>query len=273
MSQVIIPGDSLREHVGSEDSVILGPGIYKYPKTQEMIPQQAGYLNVVNASKRSQEKLVYVEADSKRYVPQTNDLVLGIVIGVYSENFKVLLQNFSQPVQLSMFAFPNATKKNRPNLRVGQAVYARVSQAVPEVDIEIECIDPDTGKEGGFGPLDDSGLVFELHHNFARDLLFNKSSVFLEKLASRCAFEIAIGINGRVWIKVGGGLAEKASKKPENDGEGNDDMDVDENVVRDVKMTLAAAKYLQACQKCPVSEVDRELRRAFGLAVARATDN
>lgn len=262
MSHIIIPGDSLKTYLAGEEQVILGPGIYKYPKTQEMIPQQAGYLNVVKASKKSQDKLLYLESNLKRYMPQVNDLVLGIVVGVFGEFFKVSLQNFSQPVQLSMYAFPDATKKNRPNLKNGQAVYARVAQAVPEVDCEIECIDPETGKEGGFGPLDDSGFVFEVQQNFARELLFNKSTIFLEKLAARCAFEIAIGINGRVWIKVGQGLSEKETKKTEDQDE-DQDMEAEDTILRDMKMTLAAANYLQACQKVTPDQVDVELKKAF----------
>ena len=50
-----------------------------------------------------------------------------------------------------LLGFPNASKKNRPNLKNGQAVYARVSQDIPEIETELECIDPTSGKEGGFG--------------------------------------------------------------------------------------------------------------------------
>lgn len=264
MDRVIIPGDSLRSEIENSLLVIIGPGIYKYPKTQAIIPLQAGLLKVTQPTKKSSDKLLYVESNSKRYIPQVNDFVIGIVIGVYGEFFKVSLQEFSPAVQLSMMAFPNASKKNRPNLKVGQAVYARVSEAVPEVDTEIECIDAETGKEGGFGVLDESGYVFEVNMNFARELLFNKSFVFLEKLAARCAFEIAIGINGKVWIKCGSGL----STEPEPKNEEDDDMDVDEKAisgvsVRDMKMTLAAARYLTACQSVTPDKADEELKKAF----------
>lgn len=262
MSSVIIPGDSLPVELES-GQVIIGPGIYKYPKTQQIIPQQAGLLNVSHPNKKSSDQLLYIESNSKRYIPQVNDFVIGIITGVFGEFFKVSLQEFSSQVQLSMMAFPNATKKNRPNLKVGQAVYARVSEAVAEVDTEIECVDAETGKEGGFGLLDESGYIFEINLNFARELLFNKKCVFLEKLAARCAFEIAIGINGKVWIKCGRGLTFEAPVKTE-DGE-DDEMDVDSATVtlRDMKMTLAAARYLMACQNVTTDKADEELKKAF----------
>ncbi|WPK23947.1 hypothetical protein PUMCH_001197 [Australozyma saopauloensis] len=262
MSQIILPGDSLAELTQLESAVTIGPGIYKSPRSQNIIPLHAGILKEVTLNKKTQEKLIYVDSNSKRYIPQANDLVIGIVIGTYSDAFKVSLQEFSMPVQLSMMAFPNATKKNRPNIKVGQAVYARVSEAVPEVATEIECIDPETGKDGGFGALDEAGYLFDVNMNFARELLFNKSSVFLEKLASRAAFEIAIGINGKVWIKCGATPDPSIAKE-----EDKEDVDMDKDLtaarVNDMKMTLAAANYLISCQYIEAAEAGEALKKAF----------
>lgn len=261
MSRIIAPGDSLAAEIAGESQITIGPGIYKYPKTQEIIPLQAGILKSVNVSKKTADKLIYIESNSKRYIPEVNDFVIGFVTGVYGEFFKVSLQEYSPQVQLSMMAFPNATKKNRPNLKVGQAVYARVSEAVPEVDTEIECIDPETGKEGGFGLLDESGFVFDVNMNYARALLFNKSSPILEKLATKCVFEIAIGTNGKIWIKSGSGLS---VQEPEKADDEDVDMDTPKTIsVKDMKMTLAASKYLTACQFVGPDQVDDELKKAF----------
>lgn len=259
---IIIPGDSLTSEFEGESQITIGPGIYKYPKTQQIIPLQAGLLKLVT-SKKTSDRLVYIESNSKRYIPQVNDYVIGIVTGVYGEFFKVSLQEFSPQVQLSMMAFPNATKKNRPNLKVGQAVYARVSEAVAEVDCEIECIDPETGKEGGFGLLDESGFLFDVNMNFARELLFNKSGVFLEKLAAKCAFEIAIGINGKVWVKCGTGLVVESAEKTEKPDEEDVDMDASTISLKDMKLTLSAARYLTACQNVATDQIDVELKKAF----------
>lgn len=260
---VVIPGDSLDSHWEAGAAVTIGPGLYKCPRTQNIIPVQTGTLQEARVGKAAksgaQETLIYLNSDTKRYLPQVNDYVLGIVTHVYSDHFRVSLQEFSPGVQLSMMAFPNATKKNRPNLKIGQAVYARVSEAVPEVVTEIECIDPETGKEGGFGPLDETGYIFDVHMNFARELLFNKLSVFLETLASRVSFDIAIGINGKIWLKCG---VKDTPALPEGDAE-MDGASGDGISMQTLRLSLAGANFLTACQTCKSSEVDVQLKKAF----------
>lgn len=230
----VLPGDNITLQ---PIKTTIGPGIYKDPKTQNVIPTTAGDLNL-KVNKKSTNQLVYIESKTKRYIPKTNDMVVGIVLGTLGESYKVSLQDFSPPVMLSMMAFPNATKKNRLNLKVGQVIYARVCQDSPEIDIEIECLDPTTGKDGGFGILEESGYVFDISLNFANELLFG-DGFYLEKLASKCKFEIAIGLNGKIWIKCGEGM-------------------------EDFRDTISASKYLQGCEKVRRDEVDRVLAEHMG---------
>lgn len=252
----VIPGDSLP--LNEEVSTAIGPGIYKNPKTQEIIPSSAGELiNKIN--KRHTNQLLYIESRSKRYTPKLNDFVVGVITGTAGEAYKVSLQDFSNTVLLSMMGFPNASKKNRPNLKIGQVVYARVSQDIPEIDVEIECIDPTTGKEGGFGLLDESGYVFLINLNFANELLFNAESPVLQKLADKCKFEIAVGLNGKIWLKCGDGLVVGNQQESED----NDQMDVSDNSLYDLKVTLAASKFIQICQNISPSQVDQELKACF----------
>lgn len=255
VSNLVIPGDSLPIDSDSTTNVTIGPGIYKNPKTQEIIPASAGILNT-KTNKQNTNRIIFTESNSKRYIPQTNDFVIGIIVGVFGESYKVQLQDFSTSVQLSMMAFPNATKKNRPNLKTGQAVYARVSQAILETDTELECIDPINGKEGGFGLLDESGYIFNVNLNFARELLFNQDSVFLERLATKCKFEIAIGINGKVWIKCGEGIRLKVDNEDNESGENTSSG-------RDLRATLAASRFITKCQNTKISQVDNLLKESF----------
>lgn len=225
---MIVPGDTL-----SDAPQVLGPGVYEC--NNQAIPTVAGYLHT---TVKLRGTVAYVDLASKHYEPHTNDMVVGVVVGSIGESFKVQIQDFCQPVLLNFMAFPNATKKNRPQLKNGQCVYARVSQAVPEIDVEIECVDA-AGKDGGFGPLDEQGMVVDIANlAYCRQLLFKANLQVLERLAQKCKFEIAVGMNGKLWIKVGG-----------------DEVNF--------RGTIAAAKYLVQMQHHREEEGDEVLHKLW----------
>lgn len=196
MSMLVIPGDKVS--VDSEQPVILGPGMYCDPRTQEIIPVNAGIKHVAESKKG---QTIYVDYDSKRYTPAVGDLVVGTITGAFGDSYRVSLANFSTPVSLSYMAFPNASKKNRPTLKINDLVYARVCNAEKELEAEIECMDSTTGVDTGFGLLD-GGMVADVTLGFARHLLFDEEFPLLRILAQHCKFEIAIGVNGKIWIKT-----------------------------------------------------------------------
>ncbi|OWB78743.1 hypothetical protein B5S32_g2943 [[Candida] boidinii] len=194
---LIIPGETIP--VSETSEIVLGPNVVVSPvDNQSIIPTTNGFLNI---KEKKGSTLYYVESNTKRYIPQVNDFVIGTIVGAFGEFYRVSLANFSAPAILSQYAFPNATKKNRPHLNIGDIVYARVSCADRELDVEIECIDPTTGKDGGFGVLE-GGYLFDVKLGYARYLLFNESSELFNKLVTKVKFEIAIGVNGKVWIKT-----------------------------------------------------------------------
>lgn len=90
----------------------------------------------------------------------------------------------------------------------GSLIYARVSAASKHLDPEIGCFNPSTGKSEGMGELK-GGMVFDLSLSMARRLLMHKQReeggiAVLEEIAENLPFEIAIGRNGKVWIKSEG---------------------------------------------------------------------
>ncbi|CDK29342.1 unnamed protein product [Kuraishia capsulata CBS 1993] len=195
---LIIPGDTIELGTESGETSI-GPGITTNPKDQSIVyPSTAGLLKSI--SKRN-KTIAYIEHNTKRYIPTIHDYVVGVVITVFGDGYRVSLANYSQPVVLSALGFPNATKKNRPHLKVGDVVYAIVSLVDRDVEVEIECIDPVTGKEGGFGQLN-GGTLFDVKLAYARYLLFNSNAEILEAIVNKCQFEIAIGSNGKIWINT-----------------------------------------------------------------------
>lgn len=289
-SRLIIPGDSidLENTNGNNErssKTTIGPGIYKTPQEQDIIPTQSG---ILKSNSSNNNRLIYIESNPKRYIPQINDFVIGIITGIYGDFYKIQLQDFSPAVQLSMYSFPNATKKNRPNLKIGQAVYARIANCNKEIDVELDC------NGSGFGLLDESGYIFDINLNFARELLFNENSIFLNKLSTKCSYEIAIGINGKIWLKCGDGIktnkdddeeenstidedleaAEIAAEHDDIDGynismskkKKNDEEKIkkdNSSLVKDLKRTLAASRFLNICQKINLDQVDDELNAAF----------
>ncbi|ODV86820.1 hypothetical protein CANARDRAFT_117800 [[Candida] arabinofermentans NRRL YB-2248] len=194
---LIIPGDDI--NISEPTShMTLGPNILHNIENNNLIPTTSGFLNVQT---KKNNTIYYIESNTKRYIPNVNDFVIGTVVGTISENYRVSLNDFSTTVLLNQLAFPNATKKNRPFLKTGDLIYARVLRSDPDLEVELDCIDPTTGKEGGFGLLN-GGLNFNVKLAFARYLLFNSNAEILNKLVSKCQFEIAIGVNGKIWLKT-----------------------------------------------------------------------
>lgn len=110
--------------------------------------------------------------------------------------------------QLPQLAFEGATKKSRPQLNSGSLIYARILSASKHLDPEIVCYNPSTGKSEGMGELK-GGMVFDVSLGMARRLLLAKQKdeggiAALEEIAEKVAFEIAVGRNGKVWVKSGG---------------------------------------------------------------------
>ena len=100
---------------------------------------------------------------------------------------------------MSYLAFESATKKNRPNVNVGDVVYAKLMVASKDMEPELVCVDG-YGKKAGMGVLED-GYVFTVSLNTVRKLL-SKECVLLQTLGKSIPFEIAVGMNGRVWLRA-----------------------------------------------------------------------
>lgn len=223
MSQIIFPGDTLPLQPQS-----LGPGLYQNPLTQEIIPTNAGLLTTTQSA-------TYTKYNNKRYIPAVGDYVIGTVVGAFSDSYKVSLCNFTQGVSLSYMAFPNASKKNKPNLKNGDLVYARVLSAERELEAEIECMDSSNGQNLGFGLLQD-GCIIDVPMLFCHNLLFNTNYPFLRLLSKKCEFEIAIGVNGKIWLKT-----------------------------NDIQSNLACYRALQQCSRDKPENFDSIIKQQFKL--------
>lgn len=142
---------------------------------------------------------IWVEGTSKRYIAAPKELVLGTVTARHADGYRVDIGT-AQSASLDGLAFEGATKRSKPNLKIGTLVYARVSVASRDMEPELECVDATTGKAEGFGELK-GGLMIHTSLEFARQLLTPKHPL-LPLIAAQYPFEVAIGMNGRIWFKA-----------------------------------------------------------------------
>ncbi|KIJ54577.1 hypothetical protein M422DRAFT_220890 [Sphaerobolus stellatus SS14] len=194
---LVLPGDSIP--APSTPSLKLGPGLSQPPgkTSQQIIATRAGLLNqTINGT------AFWVEGNSRRYVPAAQESVIGVVTARIggAEAYRVDIGS-SHPAQLDGLAFEGATKRNRPMLKVGSLVYARVSLAHKDMEPELECFDAQTRKGADFGELK-GGFMTKCSLGMCR-LLLDTGHYLLPLLSSHFPdMEVAVGTNGRVWIKA-----------------------------------------------------------------------
>eukprot|EP00128_Syssomonas_multiformis_P004373 Colp12_sorted_trinity150504_noHs@22458 len=185
---VVVPGDVVLS-VQPTESVVIGPGLTQL--NNEIVATKGGIL------RRAQPSKIWIDSSQKRYVPVKEDSVIGVITDKMGETYRVDI-GAAQPATLSFYAFEGATKKNRPNLQVGALILGRLSVANKDMEAELVCTDA-SGKTAGFGELV-QGYVVDVSTGLARRLSSSKNNV-LQSLAKRVPFEMALGMNGRVWVK------------------------------------------------------------------------
>lgn len=109
---------------------------------------------------------------------------------------------------LSNTAFNSASKRHRPNLKIGQVVLCQVTAADMRFEIELSCEDQTTQKdwvtnEVYFGQLPEGGLLVPLSVEFSQRLLAKNCPIFPILGQHLKPFEMAVGANGRIYIKTG----------------------------------------------------------------------
>lgn len=163
--------------------------------------QDCDTVSVMKAGKLrlSKPNKYWVESSHKRYVPCVEDTVLGIVVDSKPDNFLVDIKGPTLAF-LPVLAFEGGTRRNIPKFEVGTLLYVRVVKANNSMNPELSCTDA-SGKAAEFGPLRD-GYMFETSTGLSRMLLSSPTCPVLEALGKKLSFEIASGLNGRVWVNA-----------------------------------------------------------------------
>ncbi|XP_071856588.1 exosome complex component Rrp40 [Bombus fervidus] len=193
VGDVVMPGDTIKDitTINKKETIILGPGLRREADT--VFAYKAGVL------KKTEPAVYYVDSYQKRYIPNRGENVVGIVTQRSSDIFKVDI-GASEQASLSYLAFEGATKKNRPDIQVGDLVFAKLLAASKDMEPELVCVDSH-GKEKKLGALSSEGMIFTCSLSLVRKIL-NRNSLLFNTLARSQAFEVAVGMNGRVWVKA-----------------------------------------------------------------------
>uniref|UniRef100_A0A8C5TFB4 Exosome complex component RRP40 n=1 Tax=Malurus cyaneus samueli TaxID=2593467 RepID=A0A8C5TFB4_9PASS len=141
----------------------------------------------------------WVDSQQKRYVPVKGDHVIGIVTAKAGDVFRLDVGG-SEPASLSYLAFEGATKRNRPNVQVGDLIYGQFLVANKDMEPEMVCIDS-SGKSSGMGIIGQDGFLFKVSLGLIRKLLAPKCEI-IQELSQLYPFELVLGMNGRIWVKA-----------------------------------------------------------------------
>lgn len=194
INNIVVPGDVVLDiKVDVKKKIIVGPGLRV--SSDKVTVTKCGILH------KKAPNTYWVDSHQKRYVPARGETVVGVVTNKLGDIFKVDIGS-SEQAQLPYVAFEGATKKNRPNLNVGDVVCAKLLVANRDMEPELVCVDSH-GKKGKLGILSSDGFLFTCSLNLVRKILHPKCPL-LETFQRtlNMPFEIAAGMNGYIWVKA-----------------------------------------------------------------------
>ena len=197
---IVLPGDDCTAHltpdVGST-CLRLGSGLQQ-SASGAVHCTVAGVLCLLPPNR------FFVLSSHRRYTPAVGDTVVGIVRDRASEHYRVRVHGTAL-AQLPLLAFDGASRRNKPNLCNGALVFCRVAACSPHMEPELTCCAPlGMGKkdwvtgQSVFGELVGGRLV-HVSLGLARRLL-NPTCALLTAFSKLFPFELAVGVNGLVWV-------------------------------------------------------------------------
>ncbi|KAK7916237.1 hypothetical protein WMY93_011998 [Mugilogobius chulae] len=199
VGQVLLPGDTFvcqpedtlsLSASARKDTAVCGPGLRR--SGDRVTVCVSGLL------RHKAPNVFWIQAHGKRYVPAKGECVIGIVTAKSGDVFKVDV-GASELASLSYLSFEGATKRNRPNVQVGDLVYAQFLVANKDMEPELVCIDG-AGRANGMGVFGAGGLMVKVSLGLVRRLLAPGSELMAD-LSGLFPSEMVLGLNGRVWVK------------------------------------------------------------------------
>ena len=206
---VMLPGDRVTvSQLQRGPRRRLGDGL-EATTEPDMLTTYIGGLLQFDAGKAS----ATINTPHAQYIPHAGDLVIAQVHHSSMDSFHLQLVPHTPHAILPQLAFEGATKKTRPQLKANDIVYAKITTAKKDMEVELSCVNPSTGKSDpdGLGPLT-GGMVFDISDGLASRILKKEGILVLEELGEKLqgGFEVAVGKNGKVWVDCPGGSVKGA---------------------------------------------------------------
>jgi exosome complex component RRP40 len=215
-SHYYLPGDSVSDYIAknseSNDSITikLGKGLFSTPQG-ECLVVLPGYISHPPATKKGNSNIPWsISSHGRFYYPSINDTVIGVIRKRYTDTYLVDI-NTPKLACLSVLDFDGATKRNRPELEIGDAVYGKITSCSNDTEPIITCLNQKTeqnAQDTQFGPLvnesntgQQNAVIFECTPYLCQYLAKPKCPI-LDKLGELYRFDILVSSNGRVWISV-----------------------------------------------------------------------
>jgi exosome complex component RRP40 len=193
IGDIVLPGevakDSTLEKASNKNKVLLGPGL---KRDADNI-----YICRAGVFKKKYHKL-WVDGLQKHYIPARDETVVGVVTKKTGDYFRVDI-GASEQATIYFLAFEGATKKIRPMLNIGDVIFAKLLMACPDMEPELVCVNS-VGSKEKLGILPEDGFLFTCSLHLVRKIL-SPHCKLLKILGEGLKFEIAIGMNGKIWIK------------------------------------------------------------------------
>jgi exosome complex component RRP40 len=177
VSKVVLPGDDITDRLVAltdsnpdhQQAVKIGHGINCTEKNQLIANVPGEIISRPNAGQ------LWVNSSRKRYFPRVGDKVVGIVEDKGGDFYVVNIFSGTHCI-LHRLSFEGATKRNKPELKRGDLVYAVVQVADRDRETELSCINTAGARkdwssgETVVGPLS-QGLLLNVSTGMARRLL------------------------------------------------------------------------------------------------------
>jgi len=199
---VLFPGENYEF-----DEKLLHYNIFGFNK-ENLVAKKCAILTIDKQTKKpiaadcSSASEEAVRSIGKYYTPRVDDFVIGTITQKNPEFYKVDIGSYTHAV-LNTKDFEGASKKTKPNLGLGDLVFARVLK-VNKFDAPIlSCVSQYDVKnwasgESFFGQLKNGNVFgFAIQHACS---FINSDNYLLNRLNDMLSFEIVVGHNGRLWI-------------------------------------------------------------------------